>query len=88
MMHYSIVTTYEMWPFLPTQSLAKICILTGMYLQLLFGSIAEVISALMHRFDGLPIHKLVHYQSYNQGVLQNLVAAVDMRSGQLRTLVS
>jgi hypothetical protein len=65
-----------------------IFILTGMDLQLQFGSIAEVISALMHRFDGLPIHKLVYYQSYNQGVLQNLVAAVDMRSGQLRTLRS
>jgi hypothetical protein len=37
---------------------------------------------LMHRFDGLPIHKLVYYQSYNQGVLQHLMAAIKLRSGQ------
>jgi hypothetical protein len=45
-----------------------------MDLQLLFGnSNGRIISALMHRFDGLHIHKLVYYQSYNQGVLQNLI---------------
>ena len=58
-------------------------------LQLLFGnSNARIIIALQHRFDGLPIHKLVYYQSYNQGVLQNLIAAINMRSGQRRTLRS
>jgi hypothetical protein len=51
-------------------------------LQQLFGSIAEIISELQHRFDALPIHKIVYYQSYNQGVLQNLIAAINMRSGQ------
>ena len=54
----------------------------------LFGSIAEIIRELMHRFDALPIHKLVYYQSFNQGVLQNLIAAINMRSGQRRTLRS
>jgi hypothetical protein len=54
----------------------------------LFGSIAEIISELQHRFDGLPIHRLVYYQSYYQGVLQNLIAAINMRSGQRRTLCS
>jgi hypothetical protein len=54
----------------------------------LFGSIAEIISELQHRFDGLPIHRLVYYQSYYQGALQNLIAAINMRSGQRRTLRS
>jgi len=62
----------------------------GSDLHLLFGSEAEVISALMHRFDGLPIHRLVYYQSYhhNQWVLQHLIAAIIMRSGQRQTLRS
>jgi hypothetical protein len=54
----------------------------------LFGSIAEIISELQHRFDGLPIHSTVYYQSYHEGVLQNLIAAINMRSGQRRTLSS
>jgi hypothetical protein len=57
-------------------------------LQLLFGSEAEIIRELQHRFDGLPIHSLIYYQSYNQGVLQMLIAAINMRSGQRRTLRS
>jgi hypothetical protein len=42
----------------------------------------------MNRFDGLPIHRIVYYQSYNQGLLQILIAAINMRSGQRRTLRS
>ena len=57
-------------------------------LHLLFRSNAEIIRELQHRFDGLPIHKLVYYQSYNQGVLQRLIAAINTRSGQRRTLRS
>ena len=58
-------------------------------LQLLFGdSNAEIMIALQHRFDGLPIHSIVYYQSYNQGVLQDLIAALNTRSGQRRTLRS
>ena len=57
-------------------------------LQLLFGSEAEILRELQHRFDGLPIHKFVYYQSYNQGVLQNLIAAINSRSGQSRKLRS
>jgi len=34
-----------------------------------------MIRELKHRFDGLPIHRLIYYQSYNQGVLQNIIAA-------------
>ena len=50
-------------------------------LQQLFGSIAEIIRQLQHRFDGLPIHSIVYYQSYNQGVLQILIAAMNSRWG-------
>ena len=57
-------------------------------LRLLFGSEAEILSALMNRFDGLLIHSIVYYQSYNQGLLQHLIAAINMRSGQRRTLRS
>jgi hypothetical protein len=57
-------------------------------LQLLFGSDAEIIRELQHRFDGLPIHRLVYYLSYHQGVLQILLEAINMRSGQRRTLRS
>jgi hypothetical protein len=54
----------------------------------LFGSLAEIMRALQHRFDGLPIHKLVYYQSYHQEMLHMLIAAINLRSGQRRTLRS
>ena len=57
-------------------------------LQQLFGSEAEIIWELKHRFDGLPIHKLVYYQSYNQGGMRNLIVAINMKSGQRQTLRS
>jgi hypothetical protein len=57
-------------------------------LQRLFGSNARIIRELQHRFDGLPIHKLVYHLSCYQGVLLRLIAAVNMRSGQGRTLRS
>jgi hypothetical protein len=46
----------------------------------LFGSIAEIIRELQHRFDGLPIHSIVYYLSYHQGVLQNLMDAIELDS--------
>jgi hypothetical protein len=57
-------------------------------LQLLFvgHSDANIIWKLQHRFDGLPIHRLVYYQSYHQGVLQHLILAVN--SGSHRTVRS
>jgi hypothetical protein len=54
----------------------------------LFGSFAEIIRELQHRFDRLPIHFIVYYQSYHQGVLQNLIAAINTRLGQCQTLRS
>ena len=56
--------------------------------QLFGNSDASIISALQHRFDGLPIHSIVYFQSYHQGVLQHLIAAINMRSGRRRTLPS
>jgi ankyrin repeat protein len=50
----------------------------------IFGTEEEIVIALQNRFHGLPIHRLVYYQSYNQGVLQDLIAG----SGQRRTLRS
>jgi hypothetical protein len=46
----------------------------------LFGSIEEIISELQHRFDGLLIHSIVYYQSYHQGVLQNLMDTIKLDS--------
>jgi hypothetical protein len=47
-------------------------------LLLLFGSIAESIRELKHRFNELPIHSIVYFQPYNQGVLQNLINATKL----------
>jgi hypothetical protein len=44
-------------------------------LLLWFGSIAEIIRELQNRFDGLPVHSLVYFQSYYQGVLQRLITS-------------
>jgi hypothetical protein len=46
-------------------------------LQLLFDSNATIIRELKNRFDGLLIHKLVYYQTYNQGVLLELHSKLD-----------
>jgi hypothetical protein len=40
---------------------------------------SEFIRELQHRFDELPIHRFVYYQSYNHGVLQKLIAVINMR---------
>jgi len=54
-------------------------------LQQLFGSEAQIITALQLRFNGLPIHSIVYYHSYQEGVLQILIAAINMRLGLHRT---
>jgi hypothetical protein len=66
----------------------NILIGTGTDLHQLFGSISEIIRELSHRFVGLPIHSIVYYQSYNQEVLQNLIAVINLRSSQRLTLRS
>jgi hypothetical protein len=57
-------------------------------LQQLFGLESRITFALQHRFDGLPIHSIVYYQSYHQGVLQRLIAAINMRMCERRALRS
>jgi hypothetical protein len=58
-------------------------------LQELFGnSEARIIHELQHRFDELPIHSIVYYQSYHQEVLQILIAAINTRSDQHQSLHS
>ena len=60
---------------------------TDLY-QLFGNSDTRIIITLMHRFNELPIHSIVYYQSYNENELQILIAARNMRSGQRWTLRS
>jgi hypothetical protein len=55
-------------------------------LLLLFGSDAEIFRELQHRFDELPIHCIVYYQTYYHGVLQILIDAMNTRSDPRQTL--
>jgi hypothetical protein len=58
-------------------------------LQRLFGGSEErIVRELRHRFDELPVHSEVYYQSYHEGVLQILIQATNSRSCQCRTLRS
>jgi len=57
-------------------------------LQHLFGSGTNIINALKHRFDNLPIHKMIYYQSYNNMTVDQLNNATNMRRGQKRSLRS
>jgi len=54
-------------------------------LQQLFGTEEQIINALKHRFDNLPIHKMVYYQAYNNMTVDQLNNALDVRSGQRRS---
>ena len=51
----------------------------------LFDTDNQIINALQHRFDNLPIHKMIYYQSYNNVTPDQLNSALDMRSGQRRS---
>jgi hypothetical protein len=57
-------------------------------LQQLFDSGEQITNALKHRFDNLPIHKMLYYQSYESMTVEQLNSATNMRSGQRRTLRS
>ena len=48
----------------------------------LFSSTEQVKEALMHRFDGLPIHKIMYYQSYHptEATNEHLSRALNMRT--------
>ena len=57
-------------------------------LQQLFGTYKHIINALKHRFDNLPIHKMIYYQSYESVSVDQLNDATNIRSGQRRSLRS
>ena len=46
----------------------------------------QVINALKHRFDNLPIHKMIYYQSYQPITVDQLSDEVHMKSSQRRKL--
>jgi len=58
-------------------------------LRKIFGySATNIINALQHRFDNLPIHKMIYYQSYNNLITDQLNNATNRRCGQRRSLRS
>ena len=57
-------------------------------LRQLFGTYKHIINALKHRFDNLPIHKMIYYQSYESVSVDQLNDATNIRSGQRRSLRS
>jgi len=52
-------------------------------LKQLFGPDIDITSALKHRFDELPIHKLLYYQSYNCVTVKDLNEAIDIDANLL-----
>ena len=56
--------------------------------QLFEYSAERIINALKHRFENLPIHKLIYYQSYNNLTVDQLIEATNRRCGQRRSMRS
>jgi len=55
-------------------------------LQVIFGSIEEdIVHELKHRFDNLPIHKMIYYQSYNNLTASQLNSTTDIRISRRRS---
>ena len=54
-------------------------------LEQLFGSVPNIINALKHRFDGLPIHKMLYYQSYNNMTVDQLNNATNVKISRSRS---
>ena len=59
-----------------------------MDLQQLFDTDKQIVNALKHRFDNLPIHKMIYYQPYNNVTAEQLNYATNMRRTQKRSLRS
>ena len=51
----------------------------------LFDSEDQLINALKHRFDNLPIHKMIYYQSYNDFTVDQLNNATNVRISRSRS---
>jgi len=54
----------------------------------LFESETNIINALKHRFDNLPIHKIIYYQSYNNVTVDQLNNVTDIRISRSRSKVN
>jgi len=54
----------------------------------LFGAEEQLIHSLKHRFDNLPIHKMIYYQSYNNMTVDQLNNATDIRISRRRSKVN
>jgi len=54
-------------------------------LQQLCETDQQIINALKHRFDNLPIHKMIYYQSYNSVTVDQLNNATSIRISQRRS---
>jgi len=54
-------------------------------LKQLFGSEAGIFNALKCRFDNLPVHKMLYYQSYNNVTTDQLNTATDIRISRRRS---
>lgn len=52
----------------------------------LFGSKEQITNALKHRFNNLPIHKMIYYHSYNNLTMDLLNDETNMRSNHSRAL--
>ena len=57
-------------------------------LQLFDSEKEDIVNALKHRFDNLPIHKMIYYQSYNNLTVDLLNDETNMRSNHSRALRS
>jgi len=57
-------------------------------LEQLFGTEEQIIHGLKHRFDNLPVHKMIYYQSYNNVTSDQLNSATDIRMSQRRSKVN
>ena len=47
----------------------------------------DVVNALKRRFDNLPLHKLIYYQSYNNNTIDRLNGAMNVRSTLVQELL-
>ena len=55
-------------------------------LKQLFDTEEQIINALEYRFDNLPIHKMIYYQSFNNITIDQLSDVTNMRRSQRRSL--
>ena len=57
-------------------------------LQYLFDTDQQIVNALKHRFDSLPIHKMIYYQSYNNMTIEQFNEATTMKKRVLGSKIN